>query len=302
MDRQELNLLSKTEIVITGLQLARADLGEIGRRCARALGVAEDEIMVTDVGTSHLTLDLLRRTIAPEQIAGKGNAILAELGAITGVTISAKTEIHSAGILGLIVLDDDTARQALAESARQAGEIRQRVARRARIYPTGFELQQGLIEDTNTPYLAQRLSEEGFQVNCGRPLSDDVHAIAADLREAIDSGYGLVVTTGGVGAEKKDQTVEALLKVDPGAATRYLVKFTQGTGRHHKDGVRIAVGRLGLSTLISLPGPNDEVRLALEALLPALRNGASPEELADRLAGALRGKFSEKMQRHHSES
>ena len=45
------------------------------------------------------------------------------------------------------------------------------------------------------------------------------------MRAAVEAGYGVVVTTGGVGAESKDHTIEALLKVDPQAATPYLTYF-----------------------------------------------------------------------------
>ncbi|MFO7559395.1 MAG: molybdopterin-binding protein, partial [Desulfobacterales bacterium] len=104
---------------------------------------------------------------------------------------------------------------------------------------------------------------------------------------------GLIITTGGVGAEGKDHTVEAVIRLDPDAATPYICKFEKGTGRHVKDGVKIAVGWVAGARIVSLPGPNDEVSLSLDVLMKALNhnlpNNALAEELAKRLREKLRG-------------
>ena len=74
-------------------------------------------------------------------------------------------------------------------------------------------------------------------------------------------GFGLIITTGGVGAESKDHSVEAVLKLDPHAITPWILKFTPDMKRHHKEAVRIAVGRVGICRIVSLPGPHAEVLL-----------------------------------------
>lgn len=56
----------------------------------------------------------------------------------------------------------------------------------------------------------------------------------------------------------RTSAIEALLTLDPDAATPWLV-VERGTGRHVKDGVRIGVAQMGLTTYVSLPGPHDEV-------------------------------------------
>jgi len=98
----------------------------------------------------------------------------------------------------------------------------------------------------------------------------------------------LIITTGGVGAEAKDCTVEALLRVDPAAATPYIIKFTIGTGRHVKEGVRIAVGEIGISRFVALPGPTREVKLGLDRLLEALEKKWEKGKTAEYIASALR--------------
>jgi molybdenum cofactor synthesis domain-containing protein len=170
-------------------------------------------------------------------------------------------------------------------------EVRQRVAHRAIVFSTGFEVQKGLIADTNFPLIEDRLKREGFSVHPGGVLADHVGNIAYRLQRALDEGFGLILTSGGVGAEEKDCTVEALLRVDPSAATPYIVKFEPGTGRHVKDGVRIAVGKVGISWLVAFPGPTREVQVGLERLLEALGKGWDAKQTAEHIASALRGKW-----------
>jgi len=167
--------------------------------------------------------------------------------------------------------------------------LRRRLARRAIVFSTGAEVASGRIEDTNAPLVAARLAAAGYAVARGPALPDDERRIAAALRRAVlDDGHGLVVTTGGVGAEDKDRTVEALLCLDPAAATPAIAHFAQGHGRHVKDRVRIAVARFEHALLVALPGPTDEVRAGLDALLAGLARGLPPPELAQAIARALR--------------
>jgi molybdopterin biosynthesis enzyme len=122
-------------------------------------------------------------------------------------------------------------------------------------------------------------------------LPDQEGAISYRLQKALDEGFGLILTTGGVGAEEKDRTVEALLRVDPQAATPYILKFDVGTGRHVKDGVRIAVGKVGVSRLIALPGPTREVEVGLNRLLEGLDRGWDDVKIAEHIASGLRKKW-----------
>jgi hypothetical protein len=134
------------------------------------------------------------------------------------------------------------------------------------------------------------------------PLRDDRELIEGALRSAVlDEGYGLVVTTGGVGAETKDCTIEALQGVDRAAATPYICRFEKGHGRHAKDGVRIGAGRAGTGILLSLPGPNDEVELGIDAALGLLTQQADPDAIAGAVADVLRERLSEKMRSSRSQ-
>jgi len=127
----------------------------------------------------------------------------------------------------------------------------------------------------------------------GGILPDSVGAISYQLEKALDEGFGLILTTGGVGAEEKDCTVEALLRIDPSAATPYILKFEPGTGRHAKDGVRIAVGRVGISRIVALPGPTREVKEGLERVLEGLAKDWDKGQIAEHIASGLREKWRE---------
>jgi len=111
------------------------------------------------------------------------------------------------------------------------------------------------------------------------------------LTEAGLRGYGLVVTTGGTGAESKDHVVEAIQALDPMAATPYVVHYHRGQGRHAKDGVRLAVGCVELTMYVALTGPHREVRLVAPVLVRGLKDGMSNAELAEEMAKLLRAEL-----------
>jgi nicotinate-nucleotide adenylyltransferase len=115
----------------------------------------------------------------------------------------------------------------------------------------------------------------------------------------VKEDYGLVITTGGVGAEAKDHTIEALELLDPTTATAVLAKFEAGHGRHVKNAIRIGVAQVGQARVVALPGPTHEVLLALPILLENLERGTPRSELVERLAVPLRAVLSSK-HHHHS--
>ena len=294
MDKEknlDLNLLQKTELWIKGISLKNARLDDIAQQVAEALELAPNEVMVVDVREDHVVLDILRPVLKASQIAGKGREILRRVARIPGITLSEEASLHSEGALGWVCLDQSDYGPALEKAQQMGEEIRKRVARRAIVFSTGFEVQEGLIADTNFPLIEDHLRREGYTVHLGGVLPDNVGTIAYRLQGALDEGFGLILTSGGVGAEEKDCTVEGLLRVDPSAATPCIVKFEPGTGRHVKDGVRIAVGKVGLSWLVALPGPTREVQVGLERLLEALGKGWDEKQTAEYIASALRGKW-----------
>jgi molybdenum cofactor synthesis domain-containing protein len=295
----EYDLLKKNELKFTGLTLVDVNLNSIADAMAAVLELDRSEVFVTDVLPGVLTLDVLRATIYPHQILGKQDAMLAALAAIPGVTVPADVTITSEGMLGWIAADAEAAGAAMARAEGMIDEVRARLAKRAMIFATGDEVVAGDIEDTNSPAIAARLKAEGYAATFGGKLRDDVDLIAGKLRRAVLDGYTVIITTGGVGAERKDCTIEAVQQLDPAAATPFIVTFEQGKGRHFKPGVRVAVGTFGDALLISLPGPNDEVCASLPIISDILAKRPSNAIAAEAIAANLRGLLRQKMARWH---
>lgn len=82
----------------------------------------------------------------------------------------------------------------------------------AEIVSIGSELAAGVSLDTNSQWIAQRLSEIGVDVHHHTTVLDDLNANIAVLRAAIERS-DLVVVTGGLGPTKDDLTREALAAV-----------------------------------------------------------------------------------------
>lgn len=297
----EWDLLEKTTFWVEDIDLHGADLKEVAAAAAQALGLDNHEVMVVDVRQGLVAFDILRRQVQAESVAGKKAEILKRLQEVPGVIIGPKAEVHSEGVLGLIALEPAEAQKILVTSARMTSEITQAITRRALVFASGSEVLAGKIRDTNSPYIIEVLTKAGFKADFGGILEDDLVAVVNRLEESLERGYGLIITTGGVGAEDKDCNIEAILRLDPKAHTPWILKFTPDYNRHHKEGVRIAVGRVGVARLIALPGPHEEVRLACQALLEGLVQGLDDASLAEKIAGVLRKRWHERMGKGGSE-
>lgn len=289
-DGMELNLLQKTELRIDGITLDSANLTDIAAAVAQCLSLPRDKVLVIDVRPGQLALDILVPTVRADQFFGKEKSLLALLASMPGVTLAEGAGLHSEGILGAISLDEERVPEVLARTSSMGTALAARKKGRVRIFPTGFELIERRIEDTNTPYLVKLFSQAGFMAEAGESLPDRKEALAEAIAAAAEE-CSLVVTTGGVGAEDKDYSVEAIESVDPLAATPYLVRFTQGEGRHVKDGIRLAVGEKDGCLMVALPGPHDEVRLLAPILLRGVKERQDIHVLAETLASRLRGKL-----------
>lgn len=296
----EYDMMGKTELSITGLELADANLTEIADAVARILQIDRSELLVTDVRGDNLVLDILRRGLDAKNIVGKERELLDAVDAVDGVGVADDAKVESRGLLSWVSATSDDALESLEAAERQMAEIREKLAKTVVVFPTGTELANGQVKDTNSPAIREKLTVNGYAVSQGMPLKDDEYYISAALRERAEEGYGLVVTTGGVGAEVKDRTIEAFLMADPEAATPDIVKYELGVGRHvHKNTVRIAVGQVLDTLIIALPGPTDEVLLGLDALVKALAEpGLSKAAIAERIANVLRKRLQEKAHAH----
>lgn len=289
------DLLDKRELQIVGVELRNADLNRLAEVVAAVLAFDRREVLVTDYLNNVLTFDIMRPTVYPHSLLDKSAPLLDAIASVEGVVLSPDASVEARGMLGWIAADREDLGPALEAASASASSLLAMLSKRVLILSTGAEVVDGSIVDTNSATITERLEPLGYRCERGEALHDDVDLIAGRIRMGIAKGFGLVITTGGVGAESKDCTVEAVCKVDRQASTPYLAHFSPNGGRHVKDGVRIAVGRYEGARIVSLPGPNDEVSAALDALVAGFAAELDDAALAERIAVTLRGTLRQKM-------
>ncbi|ABS61429.1 competence/damage-inducible protein A [Fervidobacterium nodosum] len=81
--------------------------------------------------------------------------------------------------------------------------------KKAIILAIGNELVEGLIVDTNSKYLAQRLKEFGYYIVRTETLPDNFDIMVLRIKEAIKDA-DLIITSGGLGPTEDDLTREAV--------------------------------------------------------------------------------------------
>lgn len=78
------------------------------------------------------------------------------------------------------------------------------------IVTTGSEVQKGLIQDTFTPVLREKLSEFSCEVMGQTMPGDDRHQITSDILRFIDDGVDMVICSGGMSVDPDDRTPGAI--------------------------------------------------------------------------------------------
>lgn len=87
-----------------------------------------------------------------------------------------------------------------------------RAAVRAGIVVTGTEVLTGRVQDSNGPWVAERLLEMGVELAHITICGDRAADIEAQLRFLADEGVDLIITTGGLGPTADDMTVETVAR------------------------------------------------------------------------------------------
>jgi len=130
----------------------------------------------------------------------------------------------------------------------------------------------GTRDDASGPRAAALLTEAGFKIEAEEVVPDETGAIVGVLRQCVDRGIDLVVTTGGTGFAERDVTPEATREVmekeAPGLPELMRAFGTRKTPLAALS--RGVAGSAGNTLIVNLPGSPKGVEESLEAVIEVL--------------------------------
>jgi molybdenum cofactor synthesis domain-containing protein len=118
------------------------------------------------------------------------------------------------------------------------------------LFSIGTELVLGRIQDTNAHWMAQEIAKVGGHLRRATMLHDDLDEIVLALREAVDRGTKIIITTGGLGPTPDDLTVEAVSRlagVKPVVDEFTLQEFMRR--RNLTDRAQVTAGMIKMATV-----------------------------------------------------
>lgn len=135
----------------------------------------------------------------------------------------------------------------------------------------------GVYEDVSGPILASALADLDFEVD-GPLVVPDGDQVGQALRDAVQQGYAVILTTGGTGLNPHDHTPEQtrpVLDLEipqlPAAIARYGVDAGVPTALLSRG----LAGVAGRSLVVNLPGSKGAARDAMAVLGPVLKHAVS---------------------------
>ncbi len=129
------------------------------------------------------------------------------------------------------------------------------------LVPSGQQLAPGQIHDSNGPMLAAMIADAGAEPVRRGPVPDTLQALTRALEDIVDE-VDVVIMSGGVSAGARDHVAEAIQALGQVERTKLAMR----------PGMPQALGRIGSTTVIGLPGNPVSTFVSFEVLVrPALR-------------------------------
>lgn len=167
--------------------------------------------------------------------------------------------------------------------------------KKATIIPTGDELNDGIVLDTDSPMLMQVLLSinGGAEITRLAPVVDKETLIIDTIKNIAGSGSDLIVMIGGSGGGHrysqslgKDYTHSSLEQILEN-------KFSQEMyGKNGHMWCKLVIGEVGETLVINVPGPFDEAKAAIDAFKIAYtKNQRDLKEINKAMMEAVKAKY-----------
>lgn len=165
----------------------------------------------------------------------------------------------------------------------------------AYILPTGDELLEGVILDTDSPMIMETLL--GLSGSCRvireEPLADRQQEIVGKIRQCSLKGADLLVFIGGSGGGHRHSPT--LGKDFTHSALEECLDCAKAVSLYGKNGhlwSRLVCGFYGKTMVINVPGPYSEAKAAISAFCTAYREaGADMTQISRAMAKAVESQY-----------
>ena len=148
---------------------------------------------------------------------------------------------------------------------------------RTAILTVSTSVAAGQTEDRSGAALAEHAQAAGAEIVAREVIADDREAIERWLREQVDAGADLILTTGGTGLTNDDITPEATLAVIDRHAPGFAEAMRAESVRHTPMGIltRGVSGIAGRTLIVNFPGNPKAIGELFPVIAPTLEHAVA---------------------------
>ena len=127
-----------------------------------------------------------------------------------GTAVHKGDKLAGTRVIPLVVPEETLQKAERAAGSRPLLALRPWKRKTAAVITTGSEVAKGLIEDTFTPVVVEKLGAYGVEVAWRGMPGDDMEGICRDILAARSAGVDMIVCTGGMSVDPDDRTPGAI--------------------------------------------------------------------------------------------